>query len=226
LCNPRNAYQNYNCAVNLTNKTIYTYMGTLRPRAGNANYCSAGQLSPLFNDPYYQTIGLGTRIFIGGAQGFVVWHGTQHNAAVKRTSAGIPLSPAGTLWAMGDMKQMSPEWLVGVSLQGYGCSLAVGMGIPIPVINEDIARQTGISDDEIFTQIVDYGNDYPKGISKSHGQVSYAELKSGEIRVNGRLVPTAPLSSLVKARQIADILKNDISRGKFLLGEPQFTLPR
>ncbi|MGD9301619.1 MAG: homocysteine biosynthesis protein, partial [Desulfobacterales bacterium] len=56
LCNPRNAYQNYNCAVNFTNKTIYTYMGALKPRAANANYCSAGQLSPLFNDPYYKTI--------------------------------------------------------------------------------------------------------------------------------------------------------------------------
>ena len=56
LCNPRNAYQNYNCAVNMTNKTIYTYMGVLKPKAANANYCSAGQLSPLFNDPYYKTI--------------------------------------------------------------------------------------------------------------------------------------------------------------------------
>ena len=170
-------------------------------------------------------MGLGTRIFLGGAQGYIVWHGTQHKGSVKRTPDGIPLTPAGTLWAMGDMRQMSPEWLVGVSLQGYGCSLAVGLGVPIPVLNEDIARETGISDAQIFTQIVDYGYDYPKGVSKSHGQVSYAELKSGEIKVNGRTVPTTPLSSLVKAREIADILKDDISQGKFMLGEPQFNLP-
>ena len=78
LCNPRNAYQNYNCAVNVSKKTIYTYMGALKPNLGNANYCSAGQLSPLLNDPYYRTLGLGTRIFLGGAQGFITWHGTQH----------------------------------------------------------------------------------------------------------------------------------------------------
>jgi len=42
LCNPRNGYQNYNCAVNLTNKTVYTYMGTLKPRAANANFCPVG----------------------------------------------------------------------------------------------------------------------------------------------------------------------------------------
>jgi len=225
LCNPRNAYQNYNCAVNFTNKTIYTYMGALKPGAANANYCSAGQLSPLFNDPYYQTIGLGTRIFLGGGEGYVTWYGTQHKPAVKRTPKGVPVSPAGTLWVMGDLKKMSPKWLVGMSLQGYGCSLAVGLGIPIPVLNEEIAGYTGISDEDIVTQIVDYGNDYPNGVGRSHGQVSYAELKSGTIKIKGQEVPTVPLSSLVRAREIADILKSKISQGKFFLGEPQFALP-
>jgi uncharacterized protein (DUF39 family) len=225
LCNPRNAYQNYNCAVNLTNKTIYTYMGALKPGAGNANYCSAGQLSPLFNDPYYQTIGLGTRIFLGGAEGYVTWYGTQHKPAVKRTKKGLPLTPAGTIWVMGDMKKMKSKWLAGLSLQGYGCSLAVGLGIPIPVLNEEMARYTAVADEDLFTQIVDYGTNYPNGIAKSYGQVSYAELKSGSISFNGREIPTVPLSSMVRAREIADILKQWIQKGKFFLGEPQFILP-
>jgi uncharacterized protein (DUF39 family) len=225
LCNPRNGYQNYNCAVNLTKKTVYTYMGTLKPKAGNANYCSAGQLSPLLNDPYYKTIGLGTRIFLGGATGYVTWHGTQHKPSVKRTKAGVPVSPAGTICVMGDLKKMSPKWLVGVGLQGYGCSLAVGLGIPIPILNEEIVKHTAVSDEEIFTQIVDYGYDYPNGISKSYGQVSYAELKSGSIKFKGEIVQAVPLSSLVKAREIAETLKNWISKEKFTLCEPQFTLP-
>lgn len=225
LCNPRNGYQNYNCAVNLTNKTVYTYMGVLKPGAGNANYCSAGQLSPLFNDPYYKTIGLGTRIFLGGGTGYVTWHGTQHNPSVKRTKNGVPLTPSGTLWVMGDLKKMSSKWLVGVSIYGYGSSLAVGLGIPIPVLNEEIVSHTAVPDEKIFTQIVDYGHDYPNGISKSYGQVSYAELKSGFIRFKGEIVPSIPLSSVVRAREIAEILKKWISQGKFILGEPQFTLP-
>jgi uncharacterized protein (DUF39 family) len=225
LCNPRNGYQNYNCAVNLTKKTIYTYMGALKPNAANANYCSAGQLSPLFNDPYYKTIGLGTRIFLGGGEGYVTWHGTQHKPSVKRNKKGVPVSPAGTLWVMGDLKKMSSKWLVGMSLQGYGCSLAVGLGIPIPILNEEIAGYTGISDEDIVTQIIDYGNDYANGVARSYGQVSYAELKSGHIKLNGQEVPTVPLSSMVKAREIANILKKNISQGKFTLGEPQFTLP-
>ncbi len=225
LCNPRNGYQNYNCAINLSKKTIYTYMGTLKPMAGNANYCSAGQLSPLMNDPYYQTIGLGTRIFLGGTQGYVTWSGTQHKPGVRRTARGIPISPAGTLWVMGDLKNMSPRWLVGISMLGYGCSLAVGLGIPIPILNEEMAEYTAVSDADIFTQLIDYGNDYPNGISRSHGQVSYAELKSGVIRFNDREIPTVPLSSVVRAREIALTLKDWIQRGDFLLGEPQFTLP-
>lgn len=225
LCNPRNGYQNYNCAVNLSKKTVYTYMGTLKPRAGNANYSTAGSLSPLFNDPYYQTIGLGTRIFLGGSEGYVTWHGTQHKPAAKRNTRGVPVTPAGTLWVMGDLKKMSPRWLVGVSILGYGCSLSVGLGIPIPVLNEEIADYTGISDEEIFTQILDYSHDYPNGISRSLGQVSYAELKSGTIQLNGADVQTVPLSSMVRAREIAAILKEWISRGEFMLGEPQFTLP-
>jgi uncharacterized protein (DUF39 family) len=226
LCNPRNGYQNYNCAVNMTDRTIYTYMGPLKPKAANANYCSAGQLSPLFNDPYYETIGLGTRIFLGGAEGYVTWHGTQHEPSQKRTRKGVPVRPAGTLWVMGDLKKMSAKWLVGMSIMGYGCSLAVGLGIPIPILNEKMVQYTAISDQELFTQIVDYGRDYPNGILKSYGQVSYAELKSGSITLKGEKVPSVPLSSLVRAREIAETLKAWIEQGKFTLGEPQFTLPK
>ena len=226
LCSPRNGYQNYNCAVNLTNKIVYTYMGALKPKASNVNYCSAGQLSPLFNDPYYKTIGLGTRIFLGGAEGYVTWYGTQHNPSVKRTKRGVPITPAGTLWVMGDLKKMSQKWLVGVSLLGYGSSLSVGLGIPIPILNEEIVQYTAVSDEELFTQIVDYGHDYANGISKSYGQVSYAELKSGHIKFKGEDVSTVPLSSLVRAREIAELLKKWILKGKFIIGEPQFTLPR
>ncbi len=221
LCNPRNAYQNYNCAINRSDKTKYTYMGTLKQGMGNANYCSAGVLSPMLNDPYLKTIGVGTRIFLGGAQGYVTWTGTQHKSQIERGLNGVPLAPAGTLSVMGDLKEMSPEWLVGQSIRGYGCSLSVGFGIPIPILNEEILKYTSVSDEELFTQIVDYAYDYPEGISRSYGQVSYAELKSGSIMVKGKKVPTIPLSSMVKARKIADILKKSILKAKFFLSQPQ-----
>jgi len=225
LLNPRNAYQNYNCAVNLSSRTIYTYMGVLKPKAGNANYSTSGLLSPLLNDPYYLTIGMGTRIFLGGAQGYVIGPGTQHNPAAERGKNGVPINSAGTLMVTGNMKEMSPRWVTGVSMLGYGCSLAVGVGVPIPVLNEEMARYTGVSDEELFARIVDYGSDYPKGESKSLGYVSYAELKSGSIRFNGKDVPTVPLSSHVRALEIANILKGWIEKGEFLLTEPQVMIP-
>ena len=125
---------------------------------------------------------------------------------------------------MGNLKEMTPRWLVGVSILGYGCSLAVGIGLPIPILNEDIAKSTGISDEEIFTQIIDYGKDYPQGKAKSLGQVSYAELKSGTITFNGKAVQTAPVSSYVRAKEIAEILKEWIQNGQFFLSQPQHLL--
>ncbi len=225
LCNPRNGYQNYNCAVNLSDKAVYTYMGMLKPNCGNANFCSAGELSPLINDPFYKTIGVGTRIFLGGGYGYVTWRGTQHNPQAPRHSNGVPLKPAGTIMVQGDLKQMTPEWLRGVSILGYGISLAVGLGIPIPILNREMALYTGVSDAEVFTQVVDYGHDYTNGIARSYGEVSYAQLKSGEIEVNGKKVKTAPLSSVVKARAIAEILKKEISEGRFQLNKPAELLP-
>ncbi|HNS31405.1 MAG TPA: homocysteine biosynthesis protein [bacterium] len=225
LFNPRNCYQNYNVAVNLSKKTIYTYMGILKPELGNANYCSAGQLSPLLKDPYLKTIGFGTRIFFGGGTGYIAWWGTQYNPSIKRTENGVPSTGGATLALVGDLKQMSSQYLRGVSMTGYGASLIVGVGIPIPVLNEDIARWVSIPDEEIYATIVDYSSDYPNCTGKTVGEVNYAQLKSGEVEICGKKVPTGSLSSYRKAREIAGTLKQWISGGKFTITEPLFNFP-
>ncbi len=225
LFNIRNAYQNYNVAVNRSDKTIYTYMGVLKPNLGNANYCSAGQLSPLLNDPYYKTIGIGTKIFLGGGTGYVAWQGTQHNPTALRGDNGVPKRPAGTLAVIGDLKQMKPEWLMGVSFLGYGCSIAVGIGVPIPILSEEILRYTLVRDADIFAAIVDYSEAYPQRKPDILGEVSYSQLKSGKIEVQGKKLPTASLSSYPKAVEIAGILKSWIQKGEFLLTEPVAPLP-
>ena len=225
LFNVRNAYQNYNVAVNLSDKTIYTYMGVLKPRLGNVNYCSAGQLSPLLNDPHYRTIGIGTRIFLGGGVGYVAWQGTQHNPNVLRTEAGVPKRGAGTLAVIGDLKQMSPKWLVGTSMYGYGVTLTVGVGVPIPVLDEEVLRHTAVTDEEIYGAVIDYSDAYPNQKPDIVAEVSYAELKSGTVKLQGKKVPTASLSSYSRAVEIAGILKDWISRGEFLLTEAVTPLP-
>lgn len=225
LYNPRNCYQNYNCAVNCSKKTIYTYMGILRPYMANATYSSAGQLSPLLKDPYYWTIGTGTKIFLAGAPGVVTWQGTQHAPDCLRGENGVPKEGAGTIAVTGDMKQMNARFIRGASITGYGCSLFVGIGIPIPILNEELAYFTGIADEELFCQVIDYGNDYPLGQAKSLAEVSYAELKTGRVEINGKSIPAAPLSSYPMARTIALQLKDWIQHQKFTLGIPQMPIP-
>ena len=225
LFNIRNCYQNYNVAVNLSDKIIYTYMGELKPKLGNANYCSAGQLSPLLKDPHYKTIGIGTKIFLGGGVGFVAWQGTQHNPTVKRKDNGIPQAPAGTLAVIGDLKQMRSEWLTGVSMLGYGVTLTVGIGVPIPVLNEEVIKSAAAKDSEIYAQVVDYSANYPQCVPGSLTEVNYAQLKTGKITVQGKEVPTGNLSSYSKAREISEELKSWIKKGDFLLTEPVAPLP-
>jgi uncharacterized protein (DUF39 family) len=226
LFNPRNCYQNYNVAVNLSDKPIYTYMGKLKPKLGNAYYCSAGQLSPLFNDPYYRTIGIGTRIFFCGAQGYVVWPGTQHNPEAPRMNNGTPQTPAGTVALIGDMRDMTPKWLRAVSFTGYGLTLSVAVGIPIPVLDEEIVRLVSVTDAELKAPVVDYSKYYPRGEGETKlGEVTYKELKSGSIRIKDQDIPTGSFSSYAKAREVAQHLKDIIQIGDFFLTELQAPLP-
>jgi uncharacterized protein (DUF39 family) len=223
LFNPRNSYQNYACATNASDRTIYTYMGVLLPNFGNATYCSAGQLSPLLNDPLYRTIGMGTRIFLGGAAGYVAWEGTQHKPTVERSPGGTPVGPAASLALIGDLKQMDSRFIRGARFHRYGVSLYVGVGIPIPILDEEMAAYTGVADSDIVTSIFDYSQQ-----SRSRdplGRVDYAQLRSGSIEIRGKKVSTAPLSSYKVARRIAETLKAWIEESKFVLSEPVQLLP-
>lgn len=223
LCNPRNAYQNYSVAVNSSESILYTYMGSLLPNFGNATYSSAGQLSPLLKDPFLRTIGVGTKIFLGGGTGYVIGEGTQHNTEVERIN-GVPVKPSGTLMVKGNLKEMKSKFLRGGYIYKYGTTLYVGIGIPIPVLDEEIAKFCAVSDSEIFSCVVDYGvQARSRPVIK---KVSYSELRSGSIEINGGEVLTSSLSSYRKAREIASELKSMIIEKKFFLSNPVDKLPR
>ena len=219
LYNPRNCYQNYNVATNTTDQIKYTYMGTLLPKMRNASYSSAGELSPLLNDPECRTIGLGTHIFLCGTDG-VTWNGTQFNTSKAVNEHDIPTSNARTIAVVGDLKNMSTQYLRGAYIEKYGITLYVGIGIPIPILDEDLAKRVSIRNEQIETTVVDYGNG-----NQILGKTNYAALQSGAIEINGHKVRTAPLSSLAKAREIADLLKSWIQKGEFLLTEPVRPMP-
>jgi len=221
MVNPRNAYQNYPAATNSSGRIMYTYMGTLLPKLGNVTYSTSGELSPLLNDPELRTIGVGTRVFLAGAQGFVNWNGTQFNTQKPKNEFGLPLSNARTLMLSANLKEMDPAYLRAAYFERYGVSIFLGVGIPIPVLDEDVARSVSISNRQIETTVCDYSQEGHPGIAK----VSYEELRSGAVALNGRKVRTAPLSSLAKAREIAALLKHQVASGSFAIAKPVQPLP-
>lgn len=214
MINPRNAYQRYNVATNSTDHTLYTYMGMLLPHYGNATYCGAGELSPLFNDPLFETIWIGTRIFLCGAKGYIIGEGMQHE----------PINKLGTLMVKGNLKEMSTEFLRAAIFHKYGTTLYVGIGIPIPILDEDVALRTGVSDEDIVTNVLDYG--VARRERPILRKVSYKELKSGNIEINGKEVRTAPLSSYFMAKKVAEELKAWIENGEFMISQPVERLAR
>lgn len=222
LYNPRNCYQNYGVATNTSDRTIYTYMGKLLPKMKNATYSSAGQLSPLLNDPHLDTIGMGTRIFLGGGEGYVTWPGTQFKTNVEEVN-GVPVAGARTLALIGDMKQMDAKYVRGLDITGYGISLAIGVGVPIPVLNKDIMQRCAISDDMIFAELQDYSQPVER---PPMARYSYAQLRSGKIDYNGKTVRTSSMSSYSGAREIANKLKDWIEHGEFILNQPCLEFPK
>jgi uncharacterized protein (DUF39 family) len=223
LFNPRNLYQNFIVGVNGGDRPLFTYLGPLQPHLGNAVYSNPGAISPLMNDPDLEVIGIGSRIFLGGGIGYVAWEGTQHFPLQKRLPNRTPVGPAATLALVGDAKQMDPRWVRGCHFKSYGPSLMLGVGIPLPVLNEAVVAHCAVQDQDLVAPVVDFS--IPRRVRPTFGLVSYAQLKSGRITIDGRMVRTAPLASIALSRQVAEELKQWILAGNFLLTEPVAAIP-
>ncbi|MFB2839839.1 homocysteine biosynthesis protein [Floridanema evergladense] len=223
LYNPRNLYQNFLVGVNGGDRPLYTYLGLLQPRLSNAVYSNPGAISPLFNDPNLEIIGIGTRIFLGGGIGYIAWEGTQNFTLQKRLPNQTPIGPAATLALIGDAKQMERRWVRGCYFKHYGPSLMLGVGVPIPVLHEEVVKKCTIQDKELVAPVVDFS--IPRRVRPTFGLVTYAQLKSGRITIEGKQVRTAPLASIYLSRQVAIELKQWISSGKFTLTERVAAIP-
>lgn len=223
LYNPRNCYQNYSVATNTSDRTLHTYMGKLLPKMKNATYSSAGQLSPLLNDPHCDTIGAGTHIFLAGGDGYIAWNGTQFNTQSKEKN-GVPMSGSRTLALIGNLRGMSSEYLKALDIHGYGYSIAIGVGVPIPILNADVMKRCAISDSEIYAQLVDYS--VTSRSRPALATYNYEQLRSGKIEYEGKTIKTSSMSSYWGARKVANKLRDWIEKGEFELTEPFLKLPK
>jgi len=223
LFNPRNLYQNFIVGVNGGDRPLFTYLGPLQPRLSNAVYSNPGAISPLLNDPDLKLVGIGTQIFLGGGIGYIAWEGTQHFPLQKRLPNRTPIGPSATLALIGDAKQMSQKWVRGCYFKNYGPSMMIGVGVPLPVLNEEVVNSCAIQDQDIVAPVVDFS--IPRRVRPSFGLVNYAQLKTGRITVDGKSVRVAPLASVFLSRQVASELKQWIERGEFTLTEPVAAIP-
>jgi uncharacterized protein (DUF39 family) len=223
LFNPRCLYQNFIVGVNGGERPLATYLGPLQPGLGNAVYSNPGALSPLLNDPDLAVLGIGSRIFLGGGVGYLAWEGTQHFPLQRRLPNRTPIGPAATVALIGDAKQMNTHWVRGCYFRGYGPSMMLGVGVPIPVLNEQVAVSCAVNDSDILAPVMDFS--IPRRVRPTFGLVSYAQLKSGTITIEGQKVRTAPLASLYLSRQVAEELKHWIEAGRFELTTPVAALP-
>ena len=101
----------------------------------------------------------------------------------------------------------------------------MGLGIPLPVVDEDVIAYAAVKDEDITFPVVDYSEAYPLGRAGALGRVSMAQLMSGEIMVDGKKVPTGGMASRARGREVAQELKQRIAQGRFLLTRPSAALP-
>ena len=210
--------QNSIVATNSGDKDISSNMGTLIAHLENSTFNSCSYLNPLVNDPHCKTIGVGTKVWVGGASGFVIGHGSNHNPLQKRNSYEIPVGPGITLSTIVDINSMNPKWIRGGYIKSFGPVLYTGVGVPIPILDEEIAQQISITDDKIHTTIVDFS--IPRRSKPTFGQCTYAELRTSTILINNKPTLAAPLASMAWTLEICDILKGLIMSKDFFLSKP------
>ena len=159
LCSTRNAFRNYYAFVNAQENEVASIfsVSTLKGAFKELTFSGCGELNPLEKDPFMHTIGIGTKILMNGAVGFVIGEGT-------RSSAEKP-----NLMGIADMHGMLPEYLGGF-LTSAGPEIWNSWAVPIPVLNEHVLGNAKKLDREIKLEVLDVNNRLPVGA------ITYADV--------------------------------------------------
>ncbi len=144
LYGSRHAFKNYSAFVNPGDKPVYTIFHArgFEPHCRGATFSGCGQINPVKNDPLLEAIGVGTRILMNGAEGFVIGQGTR----------SCPERP--NLSGFADMHHMQPEYMGGF-ITSAGPECIVSWAVPIPVTTETILKEIARLDGEIPLPVMD-----------------------------------------------------------------------
>jgi len=144
LFGSRHAFKNYSAFVNAGIEPVNTIFHSrgFAPHCREATFSGCGQINPLKNDPLLESIGIGTRVLMNGAEGFVLGTGT-------RSSKERP-----NLSGFADMHKMAAEFMGGfVTSAGPECICA--WAVPIPVISKTILEEIARQDRDIALPVND-----------------------------------------------------------------------
>jgi putative methanogenesis marker 16 metalloprotein len=144
LYGSRHAFKNYSAFINPGDKPVPTifHAREFEPHCRGATFSGCGQINPVKNDPLLEAIGVGTRILMNGAEGFVTGQGT-------RSCAERP-----NLSGFADMHKMNPEYMGGF-ITSAGPECIVSWAVPIPVTTNTILNEIARLDREIPLPVVD-----------------------------------------------------------------------
>lgn len=140
----RHAFKNYSAFVNPGSRPVRTIFHArgFEPHCQGATFSGCGQINPLKNDPLLETIGIGTRILLNGAEGYVLGTGT-------RSSRDRP-----NLSGFADMHHMTAEYMGGF-VTGLGPECICSLAVPVPVISSTILEEIARRDREIALPVND-----------------------------------------------------------------------
>ena len=140
----RHAFKNYSAFVNPGSRPVRTIFHArgFEPHCQVATFSGCGQINPLKNDPLLETIGIGTRILLNGAEGYVLGTGT-------RSSRDRP-----NLSGFADMHHMTAEYMGGF-VTGLGPECICSLAVPVPVISSTILEEIARRDREIALPVND-----------------------------------------------------------------------
>ena len=210
-------------AVSSREGTLPTAWGPVLGPLTTALYSCGGAGSIGLTMPGLGLLGPGSPVLVAGGLGWVSGAGSGHNPGVRRQPSGHALSPGACAAVEVDLHSLDPRWLRATRLEGGGSGLLVAIAAPVPLINAGVAQQAAAGDAELQAPVLDFA--IPRRIRPSHGQMSYAELHSGQLSLRDRRLACAPGHSPRLAAAIAEDLVQRLKEGSFPLRLPLQALP-
>ncbi|MGB8232774.1 MAG: methanogenesis marker 16 metalloprotein [Methanobacterium sp.] len=156
----RMAFKNYNSFTNPSKELVSSIFHAIDmdgPFIG-LSVSGCGQLNPLQNDPLMKTICSGSKVLLNGSEGIVIGQGT-------RSSDEKP-----NLMITADMTKMDPHYLGGFKT-GAGPEIFDSVAAAIPILNDDIMKQTFVQNKDIKLPVADI-----RGRHKILGSTDYGEV--------------------------------------------------